>query len=171
MRTKRWCVQGPFCQMFLVPISFVSKHPFSSPTCSNTWPSMNRVDFYLNSYCDSCAKIIKMKICASQLMFIGLHLLLVNMLVGLLYGFRDDLGVNTHFQLDLLVKYVNYYSMWSLRWKAMRLPMHVFIITMNLRAVISVINGQTWDKATTQSWSLNKYYLTHGCLYILIKCF
>jgi hypothetical protein len=49
-------------------------------------------------------------ICASPLVFIGLRLLLVNMLVGLLYDFRDDLGVNTHPQVDLLIIYVDYYS-------------------------------------------------------------
>jgi hypothetical protein len=101
-------------------------------------------------------------ICASPHVFIGLCLLIVDMLVGSSYNFKDDLRVNTHSQVDLLVIYVNYYSMWSPRWKAMCFPMHVFIIAMSLKVVINVINGQTWDKATTQSWSLNKFYSTHG---------
>jgi hypothetical protein len=46
--------------------------------------------------------------CVSPFVFIGLHLLFVNMLVGLLYDLRDDLGMNTHSQIDLLVIYVNY---------------------------------------------------------------
>jgi hypothetical protein len=36
--------------------------------------------------------------------------------------FGYNLGVNTHFQVDLLMICV-YYSMWNLRWKAMRLHM------------------------------------------------
>jgi hypothetical protein len=42
----------------------------------------------LNSCHDSCARITKVEICvASPLMFVGLHLLLVNMLVELSYVF------------------------------------------------------------------------------------
>jgi hypothetical protein len=50
-------------------------------------------------------------ICASPLVFMGLRLLLVNMLVGSSYNFKDGLGVNTHSQVDLLMIYVSYYSM------------------------------------------------------------
>jgi hypothetical protein len=35
---------------------------------------------------------------------------------------------------------------------------------MNLEVVIGSVNGQAWDKAITQSWSLNKSYSIHGFL-------
>jgi hypothetical protein len=41
----------------------------------------------------------------------------------------------------------------------MCLPTHVVIVIMNLGAMIGVVNGQAWDKATTQFLSLNRSYL------------
>jgi hypothetical protein len=42
-----------------------------------------------------------------------------------------------------------YYLMWNIRWKAMCFPTRAIIPIMNLGVVISVVNGQAWDKATT----------------------
>jgi len=41
----------------------------------------------------------------------------------------------------------------------MYLLMRAIIVPMNLEVGIGVVNGQAWDKATTQYWSLNKSYL------------
>jgi hypothetical protein len=42
----------------------------------------------------------------------------------------------------------------------MCLPTCAIIATVSMGVVIGVVNGLAWDKATTQSLSLNKSYLT-----------
>ncbi len=49
-------------------------------------------------------------------------------------------------------------------WKAMCFFTRAIIVPMNLEVVIGSVNGQAWDKAITQSWSLNKSYSIHGFL-------
>jgi hypothetical protein len=41
----------------------------------------------------------------------------------------------------------------------MCLPMCTIITVVNLDVVIGVVHGRAWNKATTQSWSLNRSYL------------
>jgi hypothetical protein len=59
--------------------------------------------------------------------------------------FDHNLGLNQNFQVDLLMICV-YYYVWNLKWKAMCLLMHAFIITLNIGAIIAMVNGQAWNK-------------------------
>ncbi len=68
------CV-GSVLPSFLKPISYIGKHPFLSLTCgamSHHW--MNKP---LNSYCDSCVKIIKVEIHVTWFVYFHLYLLSV----------------------------------------------------------------------------------------------
>jgi hypothetical protein len=110
----------------------------------NVAPLVNEVDFYLNSYHDSCARISQVKI------YVGQFVIWFQGVRGLrrCVPFDHNLGVSQNSLVDVLM-ICDYYYVWNLKWKPMCLFMHASIIALNLGAIIAVVNGQAWNKATT----------------------
>jgi hypothetical protein len=152
--------------IFLISISYIGEHQFLSPTCGgmpchqqmgwtfiwipimiHVWTSY-KLRFVLHDLCISTCVCWVVPIYCQMLIGLSFDFRVGGLLRCVPFGY--DMKVNTCFQMDLLVIYV-YYSMWNFKWKSLHLPMCAFNITMNPKAVISVVNGQTWEMAITQS--------------------
>lgn len=147
---------GLILLIFLISISYVGEHPFLSPTCDgmpcrqqigwtsiwipiliHVWKSY-KWRFVLHDLCIFTCICWVVPISYQMLIGLSFDFRVGGLLRCVSFGY--DMKVNTCFQMDLLVIYV-YYSMWNPKWKAIHLPMCAFIITMNPKAMIIVVNG------------------------------